>query len=118
MLRAEEYAGYRNQPLIKIDFNRGVSNAERPNACLSIHAQEVDGSYYFSDAQSLILSKNTLEITDTVDDDLHRTQADDPNSDQTFSFRGESAVTDYTVQHLDFAQVTRNSPRCGIGKWN
>ncbi|KIC51758.1 Hint domain-containing protein [Tateyamaria sp. ANG-S1] len=66
---------------------------------------EVDSSYYFTDAQSLILSKNTLEITDTVDDDLHRTQADDPNNDQTFSFAGESAVTDYTVQYLDFAQV-------------
>lgn len=66
---------------------------------------EVDSSYYFTDAQSLILSRNTLEITDTVDDDLHRTQADDPNNDQTFSFAGESAVSDYTVQYLDFAQV-------------
>ena len=71
---------------------------------------EVDSTYYTSDAQSPILSKNTLEITDAVDDDLHRTQAEDPNNDQTFSFAGESAVADYTVQYLDFAQVNGTGP--------
>lgn len=71
---------------------------------------EVDSSYYHTDAQSLILSKDTLEITDTIDGDLHRTQADDPNNDQTFSFANESAVTDYTVQYLDFAQVNESGP--------
>lgn len=66
---------------------------------------EVDSSYYYDDAQSLILGKDTLEITDSADDDLHRTVAEDPANDQTFSFAGESAVTDYTVEYLDYAQV-------------
>ena len=66
---------------------------------------EVDSSYYYTDAQSPILSKDTLEITDSVDDDLHRSQAEDPQNDQTFSFSSESPVTDYMVQYLDFAQV-------------
>lgn len=71
---------------------------------------EVDSSYYFDDAQSLVLSKNTLTITDGVDDDLHRTQAEDPQNDQTFSFNGEPAVVNYTVQYLDFAQVNGAGP--------
>lgn len=66
---------------------------------------EVDSSYYYSDAQSPILSRTGLEITDGGDDVLHRTKADDPQNDQTFSFAGESAVTDYVVEYLDYAQL-------------
>ena len=76
----------------------------------SFVAYEVDRSYYYEDAQSLILSKDKLKITDSVDDDLHRTQAEDPNNDQTFEFINESPVTDYTVQYLDFAQVNGSGP--------
>lgn len=71
---------------------------------------EVDSSYYHDDAQSLILSQDLLEITDSVDDDLHRTVAEDPANDQSFDFVSEPAVTDYTVEYLDFAQVNGSGP--------
>ena len=71
---------------------------------------EVDSSYYYTDAQSLILSKDTLAITDGVDDDLHRTVDSDPNNDQSFSFASEAPVTNYTVQYLDYAQINGAGP--------
>lgn len=66
---------------------------------------EVDSSYYYSDARSPVLSKDTLEITDGGDGELDPTRQSDDGKDQIFSFANENEVANYKVQYLDYAQV-------------
>ncbi len=66
---------------------------------------EVDSSYYFDDAQSLILDRNNVQITDSPDTYLHRSQAEDDGNDQTLAFAGEPTVDNYTIEYLDYATV-------------
>ena len=67
-------------------------------------------SNYYDFGNGTILSETTLQITDSPDALLHRTQAEDTGNDQTFAFFGEPVVTDYVVQYLDFAQVNGGGP--------
>ncbi|MEM7213779.1 MAG: Hint domain-containing protein [Pseudomonadota bacterium] len=70
---------------------------------------EVDSTYYYGDAQSPILSKDTLTIDDD-DTTLHRTNTADPGTNQQFDFAAEPDVSTYDVQYLDFAQVEGGGP--------
>lgn len=65
---------------------------------------EVDSSYFHGDAQSLILAKDTLTLTDNATT-LHPTNTADPGTDQAFEFAAEPDVSTYNIEYLDFAQV-------------
>lgn len=70
---------------------------------------EVDSTYFYGDAQSPILSKDTLTIDDD-DTTLHPTNTADPGTNQLFDFASEPNVSTYNVQYLDFAQIDAAGP--------
>jgi len=87
---------------------RAIWNTDVPTYTITVY--EVDSSYYSDDGRSLVLSQDVLSITDSGDDQLHRTVAEDPGNNQIFDFANEPSVTGYTVQYLDFAQVNGTGP--------
>ena len=69
---------------------------------------EVESSYYTSPMIGNVLGSDLLTISDG-DTLLHSSAVADTGGDQLFSFAGQSSVTNYSVDYLDFANINGGS---------